>query len=117
MISKSNNKNWNSLSDPAIVEAIGEHLKQLRLDQNVSQSELAERSGLNRTTISRLEAGRAATLLTVVQVLRALNRLDKLSAFQEEPEVSPLELWKLQGKQRKRASSRKEENDEESSEW
>ncbi|MBK8549540.1 MAG: helix-turn-helix domain-containing protein [Ignavibacteria bacterium] len=30
-------------------------------------------SGLDRTTISRMESGRAATLLTLIQVLRAFG--------------------------------------------
>ena len=93
-----------SLADPAIVQKICHGLKQMRLNKNMSQSELASISGVNRVTISRMESGRAATLLTVVQILRALEKLDILNTFCEEAEVSPLELVKLKRKQRHRAS-------------
>ena len=108
------------MADPAIVKEICSNLKQMRLNKNLSQADMAQMAGLNRVTISRMEAGRAATLLTVVQVLRALDKLDILDMFREESETSPLQLLKLQDKQRQRASrsGRKTvHNLEEKSEW
>ncbi len=98
--------NLEAMADPAIVREIGSSLRQIRLNKNLSQVQLAEMSGLNRITISRMEAGRAPTLLTLVQVLRALDRLDILKAFREEPQVSPLQLLKLKARERKKASPR-----------
>jgi DNA-binding XRE family transcriptional regulator len=92
------------MADPAIVKEICHSFKQMRLSKNLTQAELAQKAGLNRVTISRMEAGRAATLLTVVQVLRALDKLDILDIFREESKISPLQLLKLQEKQRQRAS-------------
>jgi transcriptional regulator with XRE-family HTH domain len=100
----SNSKNRSAMADPTIVKEICANLRQIRLNKNLSQNELALRSGLDRTTISRMEAGRAATLLTIVQVLRALDKLDILNAFREEPEISPLQLLRIQERQRKKAS-------------
>ena len=120
MIQYSVKEQWSLMTDPAIVKEIGKNLKQMRLNQNISQEQLAELSGINRVTISRLEGGRAATLLTVVQILRALNKLDILNIFSEEPEISPIQLLKLQEKQKKYASSKRnkaEENTREESEW
>ncbi len=112
-------ENRSAMSDIAIVKEICLNLKQIRLIKNLSQAELAEKAGLNRITISRMEAGRAATLLTLVQVLRALDKLDILDMFEEEAEISPLQLLKLQKKQRKRASGpkRKHLRHEEKSKW
>lgn len=107
MILKNNNENWNRLGDPAIVRKLCLNLKQMRLSKNWSQKTLAENAGLDRVTISRMENGRAATLLTFVQVLRALDRLHLLNVFDEEPEQSPLQLLKLQEKQRQKASPTK----------
>jgi transcriptional regulator with XRE-family HTH domain len=104
-----NSINWEALADPAIVKEIGKSLKQIRLNKNLSQEHLAISSGLDRTTISRMESGRAATLLTLVQVLRALDRLNILNAFLQEPEISPLILLKIQEKKRKKAYSKKSE--------
>jgi len=94
-------------SDPAIVKEIGQSLKQLRLSKNMSQQHLADISGLDRTTISRLEAGRAATLLTLVQILRAMNELYLLNTFIHEPEMSPIQLMKIQESQPKYATSKR----------
>ena len=107
MKSISYNKNWSATADPAIVKEICNSIRQMRLNKNLSQDELAHRSGINRTTISRMESGRAATLLTLVQVLRALDKLDVLNLFWEEPEISPMQLLKFQEQQRKKASPKK----------
>ena len=107
---KSITSNRSAMADPAIVKEICHSLKQMRLRKNLTQAELAEMAGLNRVTISRMEAGRAATLLTLVQVLRALDKLDILDIFREESEASPLQLLKLQTKQRQRASITKKKN-------
>jgi len=101
---ESNISNRSAMADPAIVKEICNSLKQMRLSKNLTQAKLAEMAGLNRVTISRMEAGRAATLLTIVQVLRALDKLDILDIFRDESEISPLQLLKLQEKQRQRAS-------------
>lgn len=100
-------KNWNILSDPAIVKEVCLYIKQLRLTKNWSQSQLALHAGLDRVTISRMENGRAATLLTVVQILRALDKLYVLNAFNEAPEVSPLQMLREQEAQRLKASPKK----------
>lgn len=95
------------MSDPAIVKEICTNIKQLRLNKNISQAELANLSGLNRVTISRLEAGRSATLLTVIQVLRALDKLEILNAFITEQEISPIKLLQQKVSQRQKASPKK----------
>lgn len=103
---KSNNKS-STQSDVAIVRELCANLKQMRLNRNISQTRLAELSGLDRGTISRMENGRAATLLTLVQVLRAMDNLSVLDAFKEEQEISPLQMMKQQENQRKKASPQK----------
>lgn len=104
MSPKRNIKSWQSLADPAIVHEISRNLRQMRLNKNISQAELAKVAGLSRITISRLEAGRDVTILTIIQVLRALGKLDILNAFQEDAQISPLQILRMKRKQRKRAS-------------
>ena len=104
---KSYSNNFYSMSDSSIVNEICNGIKQLRLNQNMSQQELANRSGLNRVTMSRMESGRAVSLLTLIQTLRALGKLEILNAFNEEPEISPLKLFEIQEKYRKKASPKK----------
>jgi transcriptional regulator with XRE-family HTH domain len=105
------NINWQALDDHTIVQRLGAEVKRMRLEKNLSQAEVAERAGLDRTTVLKLESGRAATLLTIVQVLRALRRLEVLNAFHEEPRLTPMMALELEAryerKKRKRASPKK----------
>ena len=105
MPAKSFVQNLVAMADPAIVKELCAGLRQMRLNKNFSQDQLARKAGLNRATIIRMEAGRAATLLTIVQVLRALDMLEILNAFREEPQISPIQLLRIQQRQRKRASA------------
>ena len=105
------NINWKGLKDDQVVEQLGKELRRMRLERNLSQAEIAKRAGLDRTTVVQLEAGRAATMLTVVQVLRAMDQLDLLNAIHEVPQPTPYQLVEAQEKylkrQRKRASRQK----------
>jgi len=101
---KSDIMNWKSMADPAIVREIGRLIQQMRLNRNLTQKQLAEMSGINRVTISRFESGRASNLLSLIQILRAFDKLDILNGFYEEAEISPIQLLRLQKNRRKRAS-------------
>ncbi|MFM1876396.1 MAG: hypothetical protein RL266_2133 [Bacteroidota bacterium] len=118
MYHKSITEGWLAMSDAAIVSFVCSQLRQIRLDQNMTQEELAERSGLGRATISRIEKGQAVSLLTLIQLLRALNRLDLLEAFQNvSPDISPLQLLKEQKPIRYRASGKRQSTDKPETEW
>lgn len=73
--------NYTTLSDSDFVQGICQFVKKERLMRKFSQEELARRSGVDRVTISRTEKGRAASILTIIQLLRGLDRLDMLSGF------------------------------------
>ncbi len=104
MNTKSNITTWKSMSDPGVVSEIGRLIRQMRLNRNLTQKQLADMSGVSRVTISLFERGRSATLMTLVQILRALDKLDILDVFHEEAEISPLQLLSLTKKRRQRAS-------------
>jgi len=92
------------MSDPAIVSEIGRLIQRMRLNRNLTQQQLADMSGVTRVTISRFERGQTPTIMTLVQVLRALDKLDILDVFQEEAEISPLQMLSLTARRRKRAT-------------
>ena len=110
------NINWIAMSDSAIVVAIGKYIKEQRLLQNKTQSNLATEAGVNRWTISQIENGEAITLLSLIQILRALDVLHILDIFKAEQQVSPIELAKLEQQKRKRAS-RNEDNEHSDTNW
>ena len=86
---------------------IGLRLKRYRLNQNLSQKEIAERAGIGLNSIIRLEDGKGSTLANFIRVLNALNASDGLDSFLPEPPVSPIRLAELQGRIRRKASRKK----------
>jgi len=52
-----------------------------------------------------METGKAINLLTLIQLLRALEQLDLIGYLNVEPEISPILLMEQQQKLRKKASS------------
>lgn len=110
------NTNWVAMTDSAIVAAIGKYIKEQRLLQNKTQSNLATEAGVNRSTISQIENGEAITLLSLIQILRALDLLHILDVFKIEQQVSPIKLAKLAQKKRQRASS-KEDSEQSDTNW
>ena len=99
-----NINNWYAMSDPAILEEIGQRLKAFRLQKNITQEEMAQKIGVNRVTIGEIEKGRPSSLLTFIQLLRGLDKLDLLSNISTVPTISPIQMAKLQKKSRQRAS-------------
>jgi transcriptional regulator with XRE-family HTH domain len=93
--------NYTQMSDGAIVAQIGGFIKHTRVDQNKTQAQLAEISGLNRWTIGQIENGESITLSSLIQILRALDCLYVLERFHYSEEVSPLEYAKLKKQQTK----------------
>ena len=96
--------NFDVTSNALILKELGERLQRERLNRNLSQSDLAAKAGLSRRTIVGTEAGRGPTLETVISMLRALGLLNHLETFLPQVEISPVQLAKLKGKQRQRAS-------------
>lgn len=88
---------------PEALEEIGRRLRRIRLSQNLTVAELAERSGVSARTILRLEGGEGARLDNLIRVLRGLGRLGAFDAFLPEPTTSPRELVERSGKPRTRA--------------
>lgn len=102
------NKKWISMSDNSIISSMGDFLKHHRLNQNKSQSKIAEEAGVNRSTISQIENGEAISMISLIQILRALNLLNVLDNFEIIHQISPIELAKLERDKRKRASGTNE---------
>jgi transcriptional regulator with XRE-family HTH domain len=113
MNGKSFNK-WISMSDKALAEYIGTFVRHHRMEQNTTQDELARAAGISRSTLSLLERGESVTVATLIQVLRVLDQLSVLNAFEVRESISPLALAKLQREKRQRARSKsgKDENND-----
>ena len=105
-----------NMTAAALTEEIGERLKQARLNQNLTQSEVATLSGVARKTVLNAEKGKVQ-LEIFIAIMMALNLTEQLDLFLPKQKVSPLQLAALQGKKRQRASGQRSNTDEETPEW
>jgi transcriptional regulator with XRE-family HTH domain len=105
-------KEWVSMSDKALMGHIGAFVRHHRMEQNKTQDELAAAAGISRSTLSLLERGEAVTITTLIQVLRILDQLCVMDAFEVRERLSPLAIAKLQKGKRQRARSKSGKKDE-----
>lgn len=92
------------LADERILEILGQRLARRRVDLQLTQAQLAEQAGLSKRTVERMEAGATTQLSSLVRVLRVLGWTERLEQLAPQPEPRPMELLRLKGKQRQRAS-------------
>lgn len=98
-------------SPAALAETLGQRLKQARLNRDLTQQEVAERAGLSRKAVLNAEKGKAQ-LEVLVAILQALDLTAQLDNFLPPQPPSPIQLAKLQGKQRQRASGQRGKSDQ-----
>lgn len=98
------------MSNSSIVDKIGEFIKQERLKINKTQAQLANEAGVNRWTISQIENGEAISMLSLIQIMRALNILHLFDVFSINQEISPIELAKIDQQKRRRARNTDNDN-------
>lgn len=105
------------MSDDAIIQTIGNFVKYHRLQQNITQKSLAEKAGINRTTLSDLELGKRTQLITLIQVLRILNKLHVFDSFEVKQQISPILLAEMEMKMRQKASRKVKNPTTKKSDW
>lgn len=108
------------MSDEQILSELGQRIAQLRLNRNLRQEELALEAGISRKTLSRAENGHPVDTANLIRILRALGQLGQLDALLPPPEISPVALARLQGRQRQRASGSRDnprEHAEDTGDW
>lgn len=105
-----------SNSASAITVELGERLKQARLNADLTQTEVATLAGVARKTVLNAEKGKVQ-LEVFVAILLALDLIKQLDLFLPKQQISPIQLAKLQGKKRQRASRVRKTQDKEVLEW
>ncbi len=109
------------LADTEICKRIASKIKEVRLKQNMSQVELADKSGISISTIKRMEDGEMKNFESLIRILRTLGKLDVFVPLIEEEQLSPNEYYELVRKaskpRRKRASKGYVKTKKEASEW
>ena len=95
--------NLSQLTDDEILTKFGLRLRRYRLQENISQADLARQAGISLRTLGNIETGRDVQMGTIIRVLRALGRLDALELFLPPAGISPMELIQAGGRERQRA--------------
>ena len=95
----------NTLTDEAILVELGTRITRRRLDLQLTQAAVAEKAGVAKRTLERVEAGETAQMSTIIRILRVLELLPALDHALPESKPRPLEWMRHKGKERKRASS------------
>ena len=72
-----------------VLKELGERIKDLRISENMTQNDLADRSGVSVKTICRIEKGDNLSIMNYLNVLRALGILENLQLIVPEKRVSP----------------------------
>ena len=85
---------------------LGRQIRALRLRQNLDQQLFAGRAGIALNAVKNLESGKGATLRSLAQALRVLNKLEWLRALAPAVSISPVQMLKAKAP-RQRASPRK----------
>lgn len=96
-------------STPELVRLFGSRFREYRMRCNLTQREVAEKSGIGLTTIHKFENGIACNLAlsTFILLLRVVGRLDAMDGLLPELPESPYPVRKTDRKaQRVRHSKR-----------
>lgn len=106
-----------SQSNIEILTQLAEKVRKKRLRLNMTQKEVAELAGVHFNTISKFEQGNDITLMSLIQILRAVEELESLGNIMSETTESPVDLFRKQGKVRQRASGATNISDKTKTEW
>lgn len=81
---------------------LGVRIRRQRIAQGLKQQELADKAAVSSDALSALENGRSVTTETLARVLQGLGCKEALVDLLPPPVASPIDLQKLEGKQRQR---------------
>lgn len=81
------------MSAAELASELGARVRRERLHQNLTQRTLAERSGVSRLTVTRMEEDGSATLTKFLSVLVALRRAGDLDGLLEPPTAQAIDQF------------------------
>jgi len=99
----SHNLDYSTAPIDQIEAELGRRLEAIRLEQNISQAELAAEAGVSRRTITRFENGGGISVETLIRLMRALGIEARLETLLPDVAVRPIDRVRLKGKVRQRA--------------
>ena len=96
-----------NLTDEAVLQELGGRLAGARIERDLTQAALAERAGVSKRTVERLESGEVAIQLSgFIRVCRALDMLEQLGNSLPDTTPGPMARMKQLGRKRRRATGK-----------
>lgn len=93
-------------TDQVLLKNIGKKVKSKRIAKRYTQEQVATASGTSLSSVKNLENGANVSMMTLIQILRALQAFDLLDPFFQEEGINPIAyadaLEKAQRKKRVR---------------
>jgi transcriptional regulator with XRE-family HTH domain len=97
-----------------VLAEIGRRIKAERIEMSLTQEEMAERVNVSARTISNTENGKDVSFSTVIDILRAMGKLQSLDVLLPETQIRPSQIMAI-GKPRERVKKNKKPSA--ASEW
>lgn len=91
-----------------ILKELGQRVKDIRINQVMTQKDLCEKAGVSFSTVVRIENGEGINTDNLLKIMRALNLLQNWDLLIPEQDQTPDEILKEKNK-RKRVFKIKEE--------
>ena len=100
-------------TDEAALALFGKRLASFRIRNDWTQADLAQKAGVGKGTVERIERGQSVQILNLVKVLRACGYLDVFLNIFPDDSPSPMQLLymgKMKTRRRARTSGKKADN-------
>lgn len=97
-------------SNEEFLRELGKRIREVRVDMDMTQSEVAKKAGVTSKTIGRIENGEDLAVSTMLNVLRALGLAQNMDALIPEPTARPSMLMANE-KERLRVRKKASQND------
>jgi transcriptional regulator with XRE-family HTH domain len=110
--------NINKQTTPqAALKELTARLARFRMENGITQAQLAMQAGVSKRTVERIEKGYDLQLTTLVRLLRVLGLTDRLDLLIPEKTISPMDMLAGKPKPAKRARRKKTAQKHKSWKW
>lgn len=89
---------WNFILEEEVLTEVGKRIKSFRKNAKMSQQELADRVGVSRVIISKIERGANTSMTTFLRIIKLFNRIDAMEEVLRVPTISPKERFENEAK-------------------
>lgn len=94
----------NTMTDGAALAEFGHRIARLRIDNEMTQAQLADAAGIAKRTVEHIEAGDSVQLTSLVRVMRVLGLLEALELILPPLTPRPMDYIARKGAVRRRVS-------------